>query len=212
MITAFTEITVKAINLKDWWKIVFDNPFIHSCTTPIFHLFSMFLSIIVNVVESQKKRFGFAATSTTIATITSDGFVLKTMIIIHAMIIMFLSICFIPLTGTLNIFFTVILLIILSNPIFGSCSPLSVIFSPAFFTDKAVKSFGGSCVTAFFTSLRLLHNFISLVITIIDYENHVNRKAQRLFRKEVEPSGSKRPTPRNGDDIVRSWQKCQAVV
>jgi hypothetical protein len=209
-------ITITTKNLIAGWITIILEPLVKLGSMMKKSAFSSELStIIINVIESQKKRFGFSATGATIATISLNSIILKAIVIAKGMLPMLSSVGFVPLCSTINFKISVVKVIsfkVFFQQFLRLFTPLAAILKNALLTLSAVPAILIFCFVTFRTSFY--HGFTSLIIkNIYDYKNNVKGKVQRLFRKEVGASVPKRIATRSVDDIVCSiWKHVAALI
>ena len=174
------------------------------------HFFSKLAAIIIDMVKREEKGFGFTAAGASIATISSNGFILKAIVIVKRNFATPFRVVLVPFNRAGSIF-NRMLFPVFTQPISGTFIPFAAVLFKAFFALTAMPAFLVFCLSALRACFN--HKFVSSVIeSIIDCESKVKSKVQRLSRKGVGPSGPKRLAPRTGDDIVCSaWEHAAAL-
>ena len=210
MITVFTMITVGTENLITGRPVIGLKPLVE--LRPMMKevmFFSKLSSIVVNVVDVQKKRLGFSTTSADVTAICHNHFILKSIVIGKGNLSALFWMFFAPLNGTLSVTFRV-LLPVFSYPINRPKFPLFAILHKAFMTLPSVPTYLILLHTAAVTSFN--HGITSVVKTILDYGINVKGKVQRPSGDGVGLSNPKRIAPRTGDDMVCSaWRHAAAL-
>lgn len=210
IIPMFTVIAITTKNLIARWVSIGFKPFVESCSMmKKIMAFPKCATVIIDVVKGEKQPFSLTAASASIATISHNSLVLKSVIVGKRMFTVLFDILFVPFSSSFNVTFSGIGLTVVSKPFLRALRPFSSVFKATLFALETVKVLVRSNVTAFFTSF---HGVTSILKMILDYEINVKGKAQRPFRKEVQPSGWKRLAPRTGDDMVCSIRKLIAVA
>ena len=210
MITMLPMITVHAQNLKAGRKTIIDEPFVDSHP---FDRFPMFIPVVADVIDTQKKRFSLSATGATITTVSHNNSVLQFVVVVKTMGAMFICMIDIPLGSTYYVGLSIFtprgtdVVNGLNSPTLDPflCASLALVPSPTANCVGDVEFIDWLRDMTFFAfSIHGILQMIFIVMLKSYYENQVKEKAQRLFRKEVGPSGSKRRAPGTGDEIVCS--------
>ena len=209
MISMFTMIAVGTKNLKTGRPVIRFQPLVElrSMMKEVVG-FSKRASVIVDVVDVQKKWFGFSAASASISPISHYRLVLKAVIVGKGDFAALLRVVFGPLHGTFRVLRRVFLAII-TDPIDRPQFPFFAVLHKALVTLPSVP---------FLLILRLVasgtgfnHGFASVVKSIFDYDYNVKGKVQRPERNLVGSSDPKRIAARTAGDMVCSaWRHAAA--
>jgi len=203
MITVFTMITVTTKNLITGRKARILQPFIKFGTVVKESVSPTELTpVIIDMIECQKERFGFSAAGAYIAAIGPDSFVLKTKIVVKAMVTMLCGIINVPLCSSFNVTRTGMVPTVISKPNAGTRTPFNTIIVKAFLTLATVPGLLVFRLMASGTGFN--HGVTSIIKTLSDYGINVKGKVQRPSRKGVGASVPKRLAARTADDMVCS--------
>ena len=193
------------------------KPSIKNCAPRGSDFFSMISTIVFNVIETQKKRFGFSATGANVAAVGLDGLVLQSVVISEA--IFPLSFWMVPFflaySGKV---FSVVSLVIFFPFLAIGFFPMS---SPFFYINGAtLLAFASSFIEKGFRLLltamgALFHMPSSLGILIV---SRFDQGSQERVTTIPQGSRAKRPEAHStlksifeGDDIVCSAGRPAAV-
>ena len=181
------------------------SPFVHACSSPIFHFFAVLFTVIIDVIQRQKKRFSFTTTNAFIAAICHHSLILKAIVIVKGMFSASIRMISVPSSGTIRIFLTPILFAIFAQMFLGSFLPLPIILLSAVSAFSALE-----CLSRF--HLAAINAMSCHNRSVVDYDNHVKEKAQRSSRKGVGPSGPKRLGSRTDYDMICTvWEHAAAL-
>ena len=210
MISVFTMIAVGTKNLITGRPVVDFKPLVE--LWPMMKevmFFSELTSIIVDVVNVQKKRLGFTTASAFIASVCLNDFILKAVIVGKGILFALLRVFFAPLYGTFGILRRMFLAVV-SNPLNRPQFPFLAILHKAFVTLPSVPSL---LILRFSTPRTSFnHGLTSIVKSIFDYDDNVKGKVQRPSGNGVGSSDPKRIAPRTGEDMVCSaWKHAAAL-
>ncbi|HSW65041.1 MAG TPA: hypothetical protein VLH56_17280 [Dissulfurispiraceae bacterium] len=210
MIPVFTMITVGTKNLKTGRPVIGFKPLVE--LWPMMKevvLFSKLSSIVVNVVNVQKKRLGFSTTSANVTSISHYHFVLKAIVIGKGVFSALLWIVFAPFYGTFSVLRRM-LFAVSKNPVNRPQFPFFAILHKALVTLPSVPTILILCFTTPVTGFN--HGLTPIVKSIFDYDDNVKGKVQRPERNLVGASVPKRIATRTVEDMVCSaWRHAAAL-
>jgi hypothetical protein len=205
VISMLTVIAIKTKNLKSRRIVVLFQPSVKTRSIVKLNLLSMNISIVGSMIYGQKNSDGFSATRAPISSVSKNSLVLKSIIIIQAMLSMLIRIVFVPLRSFFNS----------HSPRLCMVKTFCFLFALFALVARAFVKFGNRF---FFAALiaGLVHFASSarfnIIRNVLDYSHLVKRKAQRPERKFVGTSVPKRLAPRTGDDMVCSAWKLAAAL
>lgn len=186
LITTFSKIAIHTENLDDRWITVPFKPTVQSCSCPS-DVFAMSVPVVVNVIQSEKKWFSFATTSTFISAISHNSFILKSIVVTKRSLSSLFRMFSVPFSSFLNDMGGILSSVI--NKVFLVCRLSFLIVNVL--TSLAVQTilFKLGYRFSFMASLTgLIFHFVTSSVDIViesQFDYNVKGKAQRLSRKGV---------------------------